>query len=166
MNKFYKVLLWTFFAIYLFILLYVTFFGGRTRMFENMSSSEYLSLMVNLVPFKTISLYFKWLMDGQRSNNYVPLTNLGVNIILLFPMGLFLPELFKKLKNFFIYLLSCVLILAVIETFQLVLRRGSFDVDDFILNILGAVMGFFVCRLIEKIVNAVKNRKTERNKDV
>ena len=152
------------FAIYAILLLYVTLWN-RHNGFAELTTAEYGALFVNLKPFKTITIYIKWLFDGNRFNNYIPITNLGVNLILLFPMGYFLPNLFKWFKNFFAYLGINIIILALIETIQLLTRRGSFDVDDFILNILGAIIGFaawmITVILIRKISDSKKTEKAD-----
>ena len=161
-NKKYRWILWVIFGIYIIIFLYATLFGHRSGSFySDMTIGDYIARSVNLVPFKTISLYIKWIFDGNRYNNYIPLTNLGVNLILLFPMGFFLPNLFDRLRNFIAYLSTNILILALIETIQLITRRGSFDVDDFILNILGAIIGFLVWLLTIKVIASVTKKKNE-----
>jgi len=129
-----------------------------------MTIGDYIARSVNLVPFKTISLYIKWILDGNRYNNFVPLTNLGVNLILLFPMGFFLPNLFDRLRNFIAYLSTNILILALIETIQLITRRGSFDVDDFILNMIGAIAGFAVWIITVKAIDAVKKKSDKKSR--
>ena len=162
MNKKYRWILWVIFGFYIIILLYATLFGNRSGSFySDMTIGDYIARSVNLVPFKTISLYIKWIFDGNRYNNYIPLTNLGVNLILLFPMGFFLPNLFGILRNFIGYLSTNILVLALIETIQLISRRGSFDVDDFILNILGAIIGYLVWLLTVKAVSSAQNKKKE-----
>ena len=159
-NRKYRWILWVIFGLYIIILLYATLFGNRSgSYYSDMTIGDYIARSVNLVPFKTISLYIKWIFDGNRYNNYIPLTNLGVNLILLFPMGFFLPNLFGLLRNFIGYLSTNILILALIETIQLITRRGSFDVDDFILNILGAIIGYLVWLLTVKVIASVKKKK-------
>ena len=38
--------------------------------------------------------------------------------------------------------IAIIILVFIIEVVQLVTRIGSFDIDDFILNILGALIGF------------------------
>ncbi len=149
-KRFLKILLLILFFLYILIVLYATLFGrGNGRVYSNVSIWEYSGTFMNLVPFKTISLYLNWLFDGNRANNYIPIVNLVVNLFLLFPMGYFLPELFKKLRKFYRYAIVCFLFLALIEIIQLFTKLGSFDVDDLILNMLGAFAGFGLWALIE-----------------
>jgi glycopeptide antibiotics resistance protein len=58
------------------------------------------------------------------------------------PMGIYLPYYIKKLNKVGKFTLSMIILLFVIEATQLVTRRGSFDIDDFTLNIVGALVGF------------------------
>ena len=165
-NRKYRWILWVIFGFYIIIFLYATLFGHRSgSYYSDMTIGDYIARSVNLVPFKTISLYIKWIFDGNRYNNYIPLTNLGVNLILLFPMGFFLPNLFGLLRNFIGYLSTNILILALIETIQLITRRGSFDVDDFILNIIGAIIGYLVWLLTVKIIASTKKKSHKRNNE-
>ncbi len=150
-DKILKILMIAVFILYIITVLYATLFGRRTRGYTDLSIWEYSARFMNLVPFKSIGLYLKWIQDSNRENNYVPIVNLGVNLILLLPMGYFLPELFGKLKNFFLYTLVCFLFLAFIEVIQLFTRLGSFDVDDLILNMFGAFVGFGFCILLKKV---------------
>ena len=66
------------------------------------------------------------------------------------PMGIYLPYLFKKLSNYKSFLVVMLIILFAVEILQFVLKRGAFDIDDLILNLLGAVIGFGLWKLINK----------------
>nr|WP_269745328.1 VanZ family protein [Pontibacillus litoralis] len=72
----------------------------------------------------------------------VPIKNLGGNFIMFLPMGIYLPYFFSRLNKISMFSISMVMVLFVIEVMQLVMRRGSFDIDDFILNMCGALIGF------------------------
>jgi len=52
-----------------------------------------------------------------------------------------------------------VILLFVIEVIQLVTRRGSFDIDDIVLNMLGALIGFGIWKTI--FVQKLLNEKTQ-----
>lgn len=68
--------------------------------------------------------------------------NIFGNIFAFAPFGFFVPMIGKKRKTFFnVFLLSLELTL-VIETTQLLLRVGTFDVDDIFMNTLGGVLGY------------------------
>ncbi|WP_258881661.1 VanZ family protein [Paenibacillus sp. sptzw28] len=41
--------------------------------------------------------------------------------------------------------------LLILELMQLILRRGSFDIDDVLLNTIGAVIGYTVYRIGKRL---------------
>lgn len=125
------------YAAFMIILLFFRSRGFAT----DQSFAEYLRQSVNLVPFRTISGYLNaW--AGGTMNWEIPFRNLLGNIVLFIPLGIFLPLLFRPLANFGRWLLALSILLLSIELIQLITRRGSFDIDDLILNTLGACAGF------------------------
>lgn len=70
------------------------------------------------------------------------------NIALFFPLGFLLPLLFKKVNTYKKILLISSIISLLVEFIQLAMilivkfNLKSFDVNDFILNVIGAVIGF------------------------
>jgi glycopeptide antibiotics resistance protein len=72
----------------------------------------------------------------------IPIKNLFGNLIMFLPMGIYLPYYVKKINKVSRFAVSMLIFLFVIEVIQLVTRRGSFDIDDFILNMVGALIGF------------------------
>ncbi|MFA1714996.1 VanZ family protein [Peribacillus frigoritolerans] len=101
----------------------------------------------NLIPFSTILSYL-----SNEMNGLVSFYNLSANVGLFMPFGLYLlsregQELSTKRK--FIYPL---LSISGIEICQFVFRRGSLDVDDLILNMIGVYLGYFLYPLFKKVV--------------
>lgn len=132
-----------FFGLYLMHLCGLLFFGGGRSVYafsirEAQSLEEYLSYGVNLTPFHTIASYFTLSLQGE---GYALLNLLG-NICLFIPLGIFLPYFFPKMRKLGWFLLVCVLVLIGVETIQVLTRTGSGDIDDVILNLLGALCGF------------------------
>ena len=64
------------------------------------------------------------------------------NLILFTPYGLLLPILWKKLRGTKIFLLVTLFLLLVVETIQFIFMCGSWDIDDILLNLIGALFGF------------------------
>ncbi|MGE7608742.1 VanZ family protein [Peribacillus frigoritolerans] len=101
----------------------------------------------NLIPFSTILSYL-----SNEMNGLVSFYNLSANVGLFIPFGLYLlsregQELSAKRK--FIYPL---LSISGIEICQFVFRRGSLDVDDLILNMIGVYLGYLLYPLFKKVV--------------
>ena len=101
---------------------------------------EYARFHMNLIPFRTIGEYIRAIFDGSM-NLSIPIQNLFGNLLLFFPLGIYLPLFFKKLKSWKKYMVTIFIILLGIELVQIFTRRGSFDVDDLILNVSGAMIG-------------------------
>jgi glycopeptide antibiotics resistance protein len=99
----------------------------------------------NLDPFSTIEFYL-----AGRVDFLVAFYNLAANIILFIPCGLFLILLLKK-KSIFTLLVIPVVSISAIEITQFLSRRGSLDIDDFILNLLGIFIGYAFSPLLQRV---------------
>ncbi|MBS4203543.1 VanZ family protein [Lederbergia citrea] len=153
-----KVALSISFILYLFALMIILFLGSRGFQLSDLSMLEYIRYSSNFVPFKTINTYFNAIFDGSM-NMDIPIKNLGGNFILFLPMGIYLPFFIKKINNVSIFSISMITVLFVIEVLQLVTRRGSFDIDDLILNMLGALIGYGIWKT-KFVQNKLQNRTT------
>lgn len=79
--------------------------------------------------------------------------NLLGNLLLFLPMGVFLPLIFKekfnKFSKFLVFILVTVIL---VEVLQFITFLGSLDIDDFILNVIGAMIGFLIYKICNKII--------------
>lgn len=120
------------FIIYCIFLIYILFISKKCR--NNLR-------MVNLEPFATLNRYIRALQKGYIEPEIAYL-NIGANLILFAPMGFFMSVLFKlKIISFSIINL---IIITLIELIQYITSTGSADVDDVILNLLGAIITYFL----------------------
>ena len=134
------------FVLYLALLVNFTIFDGHFGRVSDggeagIPFSEYFSRRVNLVPFRMIYRQTKALVAG----NYLPrhfVVNVIGNLAAFAPFALFLPVFFKKCRRFGVFFVVLSAIILAVETCQLLTRVGSFDVDDYILNMLGAALLF------------------------
>lgn len=92
--------------------------------------------MYNLRPLHTIRLYFRAVGSGASA------VNLLGNISVFIPFGLLIPIGLNRtfFKSFMVFVFG----VFILETIQLFSRRGSFDVDDLLLNSLGFLAGYVV----------------------
>lgn len=117
---------------------------------------NYIKTSFNIIPFNTIKLFTNGYIRG-----YVSTTNFLINIIGNFvafmPFGIFLPLLFKKMNKYYKFLIIMIIIVATIEILQFLTLSGSCDIDDLILNIMGAsaIYGLYKIKSINKLVNKV-----------
>jgi glycopeptide antibiotics resistance protein len=145
------------FTFYLFIIVNLLFtsrsywymkptFDGILARFKNSA---------NFIPFKTIIAY---LTSSPYLNSNIILANLFGNLFLMIPMGFFLPIYISKLKKILPFIITMIFGILFIEFIQLATNIGFFDIDDLILNLLGALVAFFLCRIsfIAKIIDKFK----------
>lgn len=106
-------------------------------------STENASSGMNFIPFKEITRY----SIGSKAFFY----NVIGNIVLFIPFGYFVSDYLKAKKTHQILIVSIIISLTA-ELIQYKIGR-AFDVDDIILNVFGAILGFmcYIC------VRAVKN---------
>lgn len=132
-----------FFGLYILLLIYLMFFSEEWG--RSMLGGDY---QYNLVPFREIRRYLQY--RRQIGNLHVFL-NLAGNVIGFLPFGALLPAIRKTKISFWkVALLSFELSL-LIEVSQLMLRAGSCDVDDVILNTLGGCIGYGLHWAVGKI---------------
>ncbi|SUV00583.1 antibiotic resistance protein [Cytobacillus firmus] len=128
------------FLSYLCALTVLLFFISR-GFWSDMPLIDYMKQSSNLVPFKTINGYIL-AMTNESMNLIIPIKNLAGNVAAFLPMGIFLPYFIKKLNRLKSFTVTMIVMILSVEIIQLVTRRGSLDIDDFILNIIGALIGF------------------------
>ena len=156
-----KLLLAFYLLIYLHLLISFTlgstyFYRPSSFAFANQDEfAFYLKQRTNFIPFYTIKNAFANALESH--SYYYLLVNVGGNILALMPMGLFLPILFKEQRRPVIFIITVTLIVALIECMQMLFLMGSCDVDDLILNVLGAVIMFLLMKIsyIRKLTNKI-----------
>ena len=134
---------------YIFILLGFVF--SNNRMTEaismNITKREY-----NLIPFKSIYELLSSSL-GLKFGLY----NIIGNFLMLSPLALLLPLInkkFNKLKNFLLLIVPLIIMVEILQYFS---QYGSLDIDDFILNITGAIFFYFIFNRtkIKKLINYI-----------
>jgi glycopeptide antibiotics resistance protein len=96
----------------------------------------------NLIPFHTFRIY----LDNLGSPFWM--RNLFGNLGLLFPLGLLGPIALPVLGRWWRLALVAILYSVTIEFTQLFIPDRSADVDDVIVNVIGAMLGFAVYVLV------------------
>ena len=83
------------------------------------------------------------------------------NVIIFMPFGFFLP-MASKYRSFFAAVFYSFTLSLCVETFQLLTKVGSFDVDDLLLNTIGGVAGyiiFVICAAVRRRHVRLSTRK-------
>ncbi|KAF0822031.1 Teicoplanin resistance protein vanZ [Cytobacillus firmus] len=134
------------FLSYLCALTVLLFFISR-GFWSDMPLMQYMKLSSNFVPLKTINGYVLAISNGSM-NLIIPIKNLAGNVAAFLPMGIFLPYFIRRLNTLNSFAVTMTVIIISVEIIQLATRRGSLDIDDFILNIIGALIGFGLWKMM------------------
>lgn len=94
----------------------------------------------NLVPFHTLAIY--WRNLGSE----FWMRNLFGNLFLLLPLGLLGPIALPALDRWWRIALVALLYSVAIELIQLVVPDRSADIDDVLVNVIGALVGLALFR--------------------
>ena len=149
------------FGLYCALMLWLLFFqSARIPDYHIASYWQQVKSNLNLVPFHTVGNYLhilthrayyleKWgfaSMYTYQARQAV--INLGGNIGMFLPLGFLLPWVFVKLQKLWKTLIATVGIISLVEIVQLFTLLGSCDVDDLILNVIGAAIGYAAWHLL------------------
>lgn len=114
----------------------------------------------NLIPFKTIFVMLKKpvqiikeqglesLLVALKWIGYKSWESVIINFLMFVPLGYLIPLSFHRVNRWWMIVLLGFGFSLSIETMQILFHRGWFDVDDILLNSLGALGGYFVYKRI------------------
>ncbi len=122
------------FSLYLMIILVITFFsredGSRIGM--------------------DLELFSTWGIN-TRNNAFVV-----ENVLLFIPYGFACPWAFPWLRGFFRNAFAAFVTSLGVETIQLITGRGYFQVDDILTNVLGAMIGYVIFRVLYGMIRKIR----------
>jgi glycopeptide antibiotics resistance protein len=101
---------------------------------------------INYIPFKTIGEFL-----SGNGNFLIALYNLTANILLFVPFGIAALMLSRRPSWWKLVMIPAVCII-LIEFMQHLTKRGSMDIDDLILNLLGIWIGYGLSPVIQKVI--------------
>lgn len=136
--------------VYTVVMVYLLFFQ-RVANVDYSNYTEQLKLRLNLVPFRTVMLYLRVAFKQDSIINFATINLLG-NVIMFIPMGIFLPSMFKSKRNILNFIVTVIVMISMVEVIQLFTLLGSCDIDDLILNVVGATIGFLLWKYVHKHV--------------
>lgn len=140
----YRILGFMIFILYLILLIYFLFFSevmGRTPG----AREEY---SYNLTLFKEIRRFY---VHREILGYGAMFMNIFGNVLAFVPFGFFLPVVWSRAGRWYRTVGLSFLMSLGVETVQLVVRVGSFDVDDLFLNTVGGMAGFLIYRLVRGV---------------
>ena len=91
---------------------------------------------------------YKYLIEDFGTHS---LRQVILNIIMLIPFGFLMPIVIKAKRKYLITLLSAFALILFIESMQLIMQCGTFEVDDIINNLLGTVIGMLIYALAHSV---------------
>lgn len=94
--------------------------------------------------------------------NLIPFSSSGaltyiLNIIMFMPLGFLLPLIWKRFRNFISILCTGLSFSLAIEICQLFNHRTT-DIDDLMMNTLGAILGYFIWICIDNLFNYISKK--------
>ena len=147
------------FVIYICLLVILLF--GDDIFTRNANKYELIN-HTNLVPFAEIKRYLN-AFNEQTIPLWNIICNLLGNFVLFMPLMWFAGRFKPVYKKWYISLPICAIIIICVEWMQYYFKRGSMDVDDFILNFSGCVTFAIIDSVIHKksIVKWRSNENTD-----
>ena len=164
LNKIIEILISMFLLIPVFSVLYKTRFHNIKKTILYFVFATYLAAVYLFVGMPT--LQFMRFELSLTLTPFLPMIedfkNTILNIILFIPLGIMLPFLWKKYDTlretlFFGFLMSLA-----IELLQILTYRAT-DINDLIANTIGAVLGYFVFRIISCIIPPITKFASRKN---
>ncbi|WP_409296808.1 VanZ family protein [Peribacillus sp. SCS-26] len=135
-------------SVYVALLVYFMFFGfGRPKL---VGLQEY---RYSLIPLR-IPLWF----PKQFSIDIIKLWVFALgNLLAFIPFGILVPIVFEhSFKTYFKFITLFVSLILCMEIVQLVTYLGSFDIEDIIINTMGATIGFCSYKISERMNTSKK----------
>lgn len=136
--------------IYLNLLTYFLFFAeamGRTP--------DTRGYAYNLVLFKEIR---RFIVYRDILGYKAVMLNIVGNVVAFMPFGFIVPEVWDKMNHWYSIMFQGFLFSLCIELIQLVSRVGSFDVDDLLLNTIGALLGYLAFVVAKGVWNYCRGK--------
>lgn len=133
-------------GMFYFAVLFYIFFLARRRPRPSLTRQRYPH---NLVPFRQKLQEFSYFHSMSAFEKWNFLTDLLGNIGLFVPMPFFLLFFFRIKEGWKAVLIAAV-ISGGVEITQYFFRIGIADIDDIILNVLGAIIGVVFLKLFSK----------------
>ena len=145
------------FLIYIFDLIYVLLFDPSL----SRSSQAFVDYNhVNLEIMKTIRIFINGYQSGVIHLDDIFINIFG-NICIFMPMAYFLPYFLKSQRKWYLFFFTIAIMVLGIELLQVYLQTGFGDIDDWLLNVSGAMFlyGIFKCMKIEKVYKMIGRSK-------
>lgn len=160
-KKLLSYLIWIGTVFYVVLLVFILFIRNDLPE-SDMPLKDYVKTHVNLVPFSTIGELLGRLMKNTINVDVV-IRNLVGNLLAFMPLGFIYPFFAKNTIGIGRFLCVSALTILLAEVLQLVFKCGILDIDDIFLNVIGAVLGFYIFSIIKHFLKKVTEFNEAQN---
>ena len=93
-----------------------------------------------------INLNLGWSYRAMMNGSPGMFSQIYLNIMLFIPIGIFGGILFlnKNKKSYMLPVAFGLILTIIVESFQLIFRRGTFELDDILNNVIGTIIGMMI----------------------
>ena len=109
--------------------------------------------------FKEINRFWRY---RHLLSTEAVVTNLFGNIFAFSPFGFMIPIVINKKKAFFRAVFATFFFSLLIETSQLIMKVGVFDVDDLLMNTIGGLIGYIGYRIMVAIYDVYDRKRAAK----
>lgn len=131
--------------VYLALVVYITLIMGRIY------GRTSLAHKISLVPLETKMYFFERFALLPRNHKGTVIKEIIGNFFLFMPFSWSLQSLKGKETKWLYTLIYIIVTVFIIESIQYFFNVGTFDIDDFILNISGGIAGIFIFKYYKKL---------------
>lgn len=123
---------------------------------------------IHIIPFEStfnsikLALNNNFATPHKQHHRYITLRNLAGNILLFLPWGFLAPLLFSRFQKIINILSSTTVFSLTGEIIQFIFVVGVADIDDILLNLFGAVTGFWLYGLFCRKRPVLKHLGTDQ----
>lgn len=142
---------WLLFYLYIILLSYFLFFSERYGRENIMIQYHY-----NLEFFKEIKRFIRY---REQLGYETFIVNIFGNIAAFAPFGFILPMLGKKYRHLFYTSFLCLIFSLCVESMQLFLKVGIFDVDDIMMNTFGGILGYLSFAALNTLLRRARGKR-------
>ena len=125
-------------------------------------ASYFDSRRIHIIPFESsfnsikLALNNNFATQHKQHYRYITLRNFAGNILLFLPWGFLAPLIFPRFQKSVGIFISTAIFSITAEIAQFIFIVGVADIDDVLLNLLGALIGFYVYSFLNLRTSFVK----------
>lgn len=138
------------FVTYITLLIKITLIKSTpiSDLWANLLSEDPPLRALNLIPGRTVMGYWQYRHQMTFLRWFA---NIVGNVLIFVPLGLYLPALFNRMKRFSGALAVVAAFSFLLEALQHLFGTGTTDIDDFLLNTAGGMLGFALFLLVARV---------------